>query len=248
MVKNWLHEKDFNSLINFLNLNTFVSIESLLSIPVPLFISELGICPESDLFDPSLDYIGFLIYLYNDQDEFSLNRHRCKRGQILIRQKEKFCQFIQVPNYRQISFEPLFIHEYLYEWYFKETPNERFQGIGFAYEQNKWTFDVITYAGKHGIYSTYDIRGDNPMASNRNEQHSIDLILSTIYVNNKWKEELGSMHTIEELQSIGRESFRKQIESIEELFQVENTDETSFDKTCQLVFKKFIDQYRPKVS
>jgi hypothetical protein len=248
MVENWLREKEFNSLVNFLNLNTFVSIESLFSIPVPLFLNQLGICPESDQFNPTLNYIGFLIYLYNDQDEFTINKHQYKRGQLLIVQKEKFSQAVQVPNYRQTSFAPLFIHEYLYDWYFKEKSIERFQGIGFVYERNKWKFDVITYAGKHGIYSTYDIRGDNPMAPSRDEQHSMDLILSTIYIHNKWKEESGRMYTIEDLQSIGRELVRKEIGIIEKLFQVEKTNETSLDKTCQLAFKNFIDQYRPKVS
>jgi hypothetical protein len=235
-VENWLREKDFNSLINFLNSNTFISIESLFSIPIPLFLNQLGICPESDLFDSTLNYIGFLIYLYNDQDEFILNKHQCKRGQLLIRQREKFNQFIQT------SFTPLFIHEYLYEWYFKEKPNEHFHGIAFTYEENQWIFNVITYAGKHGIYSIYDTDGDHPMAPSRDEQHTIDLILSSIYINNKWKGELGRMYTIEELRSMGRESFRKEIEIIEK------TNETNFDKTCQFALKHFIHQCRPKVN
>ncbi len=249
LVENWLREKDFNSLVNFLNLNTFSSIESLFSAPVPLFINRLGICPESDIFDPTLNYIGFLIYLYNDQDELTVNIRRCKRGQVLIRQKEKFCRSFQTLNHHQTSFEPLFIHEYLYEWYFREKPNERFQGIGFVYEQNKWKFDVITYAGKHGIYSIYDSLDDNPMASSSNEQYAVDLILSTIYIHNKWKKEAaGRMHAIKDLQSIGRELFQKEIEIIEELFQVEENDEASFNKTCQFALKNFLDQYRPKVS
>ena len=241
MVENWLHKKDFDSLANFLNSNMFYSIESLFANPVPLFLNQLGICSESDTFDPTLNYVGLLIYLYNDQEEFTLNKHQCKRGQILIRQKEKFCQFVQAPTHRKISFEPLFIHEFLYEWYFKEKPNERFHGIGFIYEQNQWKFDIITYAGKYGIYSKYD--DNNPMKPNSEEQHALDLILSSIYIHNKWKNEAGRMYTIKDLQSIGRVPFQKQTEIIEELFQMkENTN------TCQLPMENFLDQYRPKVT
>lgn len=244
-VENWLHENNFNSIINFLDFNTFTSIESLFSIPVPSFLDQLGICPESDPFDPTLNYIGLLIYLYNDQDEFILNKHSCKRGQILIRQKENLNSFISSPRYKQTSFKPLFIHEYLYEWYFNEKPNELFHGMAFIYEQNKWKFDVITYAGIHGIHSTYDIRGDNLMSSSINEQHTIDLALSTLYINNKWQEKLGCMYTIDELEIIGRDSFRKEIEIIEKLFQ---TNLTTVNKTCRPAFNNFIDQYRPEPS
>lgn len=247
-VENWLRKDDFNSLVNFLHLYTFSSIESLYSIPIPPFLDQLGICPESDPFDPTLDYIGLLIYLYNDQNEFTLNKHQCKCGQILLRKKENLIDFAQESLYKQTSFTPLFIHEFLYELYFNEKPKENFQGIGFVYEQGKWKFDVITYAGIHGIHSTFDIRGDNLMASNINEQHSIDLILSTVYVNNKWQEELGFMYRIDELESIGRDLFRKEIEIIEELFQTKKTNLTIFNNTCHLDLKNFIEQYRPKPS
>jgi hypothetical protein len=248
MVENWLRTNDFNSLINFLHLNTFTSIESLFSIPIPPFLDQLSICPESDLFDPTLNYIGLLIYLYNNQDTFTLNKHQCKRGQILIRQKENITGFTQALQYKQTSFTPLFIHECLYEQYFNEKPNELFQGIGFVYEQGKWKFDVITYSGIHGIHSTYDIRGDNLMELSINEQHSIDLALLKLYINNKSKEDFGCMYMIDELESFGRNLFRKEIEIIEELFQMKKTNLRSLDDTCYSTFKSSIEQYRPKPS
>jgi hypothetical protein len=240
-VEIWLREKDFNSLNNFLALNTFVSVESLFTLPVPIFLNQLGICPKSDLFDPTFNYIGFLIYLHDDQDEFIVNKHQCRRGQLLIRQKEKFSPVIQTPTYRQRSFAPLFIHECLYEWYFKEEPNEHFHGLAFAYEENQWKFNIITYAGKQGTYSIYDTRDDYAMAPNKDEQHCLDLILSSIYINNRWKEELGRMHTIEELQSMGRELFRRQIEIVEKL------NGANFDTNYQIGLKNFIGSCRPKV-
>jgi hypothetical protein len=247
-VENWLENNDFNSLVNFLQFNTFVSIESLFSIPIPPFLDQLGICPQSDPFDSTLDYIGLFIYHYNNEEEFIINKRRCKRGQLLICQKENLNNFLLVPEYKQISFASLFLHEYLYRLYFNKTPDELFQGIGFVYEQGQWKLDVITYAGIHGIHSIYDSHGVNQMASSIHEQHCMDLVLSTLYVNNKWLENLGCMYTIDELESIGRDSIRAEIERIEEEFQRKETELASFNDTCCSSFKNLMEQYKPKPS
>lgn len=83
------------------------------------------------------------------------------------------------------------------------------------------------------------------MSSTRNEQHSIDLILSTIYLNNKWKDELELMYTIDELEAIGRDLFRKEIQLIEDLFENKKEKLKQFDSTCHLDLKYFIQQYKP---
>jgi hypothetical protein len=193
--------------------------------------------------------VGVLIYLYNGQDVFNLNGHQCKRGQILIRQKQNIPGFASAPWHGQTSFASLFIHEYLYEWYFNEKPNELFQGIGFVYEQGKWKLHIITYAGLHGIHSIYDTHGDSPMASDMNEQRSIDLALSALYINNKWQEEeLGCMYTIDKLETIGRDSFRTEIETITDLFKRETNNLTNINETCHETFNNAIKQYKPNRS
>ena len=248
IVKLWLHENSFNALFDFFSSNKFSSVESLFPTPVVPFLDQLGICPESDPFDSTLDYIGLLIYLYDGRDEFNLNEHQCKRGQILIRQKQNIPGFAQAPWYGKISFASLFIHEYLYEWYFNEKPSTRFYGIAFVYERNRWNFHVVTYAGLYGIHSIYDSREENSMASNTNEQRNLDLALSALYVNNKWQEELGCMYTIDELEAIARESFRQEVQTIEEIIQQERTNRTTSNEVWHEPLKDFIKEYTPKPS
>ena len=193
-----------------------------------------------------MDHIGLLIYLYNGQNEFTLNGHQCKRGQILICQKRNIPGLSQAPAHEHTAFASLLIHEYLYEWYFNEKPNELFYGIGFSYEQGQWKFNIITYAGLYGIHSNYDTRRENPMASNTNEQHSIDLALSALYINNKWRGELGRMYTVNELETLASGWFQEEIEIIDKLFQKEKVTLTHFHKNCPETLRNFIQRCRPK--
>ncbi len=189
-----------------------------------------------------MDHIGLLIYQYNGQNEFTLNGHQCKRGQILI------CQKRNIPGLAQGSLASLLIHEYLYEWYFYEKPNELFYGIGFSYEQGEWKFSVITYAGLYGIHSNCNTRGENPMAPDMNEQHTIDLALSALYINNKWRGELGRMYTVDELEKFARNSFQEEIEIIDKLFQKEKATLTHYHKNGPENLNHFIQQCRLKLN
>ena len=241
MIEDALQKKNFKSL----DLTTSRDIESLFTITPLSFIYRLGICPESDIFDPESNYVGFLIYLYDNKDEFTVNQHKCKCGQLFIRKQKNIFSIDPILSYRKTSFSPLFMHESLYDFYFKEKPSERFHGIGFIYEHGRWKFDLIIYAGQSGIHSAYDDPKDSSIVISRAEQDYFDLVLSALYVNNKWKNDMGCMYTIDELESIGRELFREKIKIIKGLFR---EGKEGLGENVQIALEELIRQYEPKES
>ena len=232
-----LYEKEFHSI----DLRCPTAVEYLFGIAPPLFLDQLGICPESDSFDPKQDYLGILIYL----DESIKNEHQCQSGQLFLRQKENIPKCKSGVSYRKTSFAPLLIHEQLYQLHFKKKPDQHFHGIGFIYEQGQWKFDLIIYAGKSGIHSAYDDHINISKTADISEQYCLDLVLFTLYINNRWKNDLGCMYTIDELEAIARELFRKEVEALEKLFQ---SRRKSLEEATQRGLEKLIEQYKPNAS
>jgi len=238
-IESWCENNDHQLFVNYLQLNTFPSIESLLALPKCVFFDRLGIHPRSDLFDPKLNYIGLLFYLYNDQDKFIANEFAYKRGQLVICQKTVS---------KQTEFDSLFVHEHFYESIFREKPNEKFFGVGFTYEQGKWKYDVIVYSGKHGIHSIYDNRNENLMKISSIEERYIDLIISTIYIHNKWLGNLDAMYTIDELIAIERSLIREKIEEIEKFYEQNKKTLVELNEIIHSTFKNFLQQCKPEAS
>lgn len=242
-IKIALYKKEFHSL----DLRCLTAIEHRFSIASPLFLDQLGICPESDAFDPQLDYVGILIYLDDNPDESTRNDHQCQCGELFLLQKENIPKCKSGLSYRNLSFAPLLIHEQLYQLHFKKKPDQHFHGIGFIYEQGRWKFDLVIYAGKSGIHSAYDEDHINisEIADISEEQYCLDLLLFTLYMNNRWKNDVGCMYTIKELETIARELFRKEVEIVEKLFQ--NRRESLEGKT-QVELEELIQHYKPNAS
>ena len=110
--------------------------------------SLFHILPDSDSpFDSLCDYVGLVFYSYDGKSEFTLNGHQCKRGDILIKDKTKLGSSSIIPKFpfssQKASTTP---HDLLFKWYFKKTFDlKRLVGLGITYEQDKWTFDTITF-------------------------------------------------------------------------------------------------------
>lgn len=192
-----------------------------------------------------MNYVGFFIYLYDNQKEFIVDTRQCKCGQLFIRQKKNLPPVNPKLSYQKTSFAPLFIHEDLYESYFEEKPNERFHGVGFAYEQGRWKFYSIIYAGQSGIHSVYDDQTDISITPSLAEEYYLDLALSTLYMSNEWTNNPGSMYTIDELETIARELFQEKIEIIESLYE-DKRGELKY--SVELALEKLIIQYKPEVN
>lgn len=104
---------------------------------------------------------------------------------------------------------------------------------------------MIIYAGESGIHSIYDNPINTSVTTDQWEQYCLDLLLFTLYMNNGWEIDLGSMYTIVELETIARELFRKKIEAIEKLF---HNRRESLEQRIQIQLKKLIEEYKPNTS
>jgi hypothetical protein len=125
--------------------------------------SSFHILPESDSpFDSTCDYVGLIFYSYHGKNEFTLNEHQCKRGDILIKDKTK----IPVSNTLRSMFNiskqptPTAPYESLYKWYFKKSLSEQLVAIGITYELEKWMFNAITFGPepKQSVFSPDEYR------------------------------------------------------------------------------------------
>jgi hypothetical protein len=105
------------------------------------------ILPESDSpFDSVCDYVGFIFYSYDGKNEFTLNEHQCKRGDILIKDKNNIPSSSLTSKFsfykQQVPNSP---YDLLFKWYLKKTLDKRLVGLGITYEEDKWTFDAIIF-------------------------------------------------------------------------------------------------------
>jgi hypothetical protein len=115
------------------------------------------ILSESDSpFDSLCDYVGFILYSYDEKSHFTLNERHYQRGDILLKNIDK------IPNSSSILRSPIRnqqVYDNLYKALlnsiFKRAPYERFIGLGITYEQYKWSFDkfIIGSERKRSVLS-----------------------------------------------------------------------------------------------
>jgi len=106
------------------------------------------IYPQSDEYSYDIDsYVGLLLFSYDNQSKFILNNHHCQRGDILIKSLQTFPS-----NSLQSSRG---YYDRLFKWFFDRSLDERFFGLGFLYDKNKWHFDLIAYDNRDLFFYEY---------------------------------------------------------------------------------------------
>jgi len=103
----------------------------------------------SDEFNFNIcSYVGLLIFSYDNQSRFILNRHHCQRGDIIIKQT-RFFNSAHIQNRG--------IYDALFKWYFSRSIDEKFFGVGFLCLNGKWRFDLIAYDDRELLPYEYRI-------------------------------------------------------------------------------------------
>lgn len=120
----------------------FQSDENYLMNPKRSRLYHLNILPQSDRFDDEQQsYVGLMIFSYNGQERFQLNKHFSRQGDLLIKKINTFPLHLRQNQY-PISRRG--IYQTLFKWFFAENLDERFFGVGFIYDNEQWRFDTIT--------------------------------------------------------------------------------------------------------
>jgi hypothetical protein len=135
-------------------------------------IETIHISCSSDLYHPSKDMAGLIVYSYDDQLNFHLNGHHCQTGYILIK---------ETANIDHVKSNQGLVHGKLFKWFFGIEPDQRFIGGGFAFQNGKLKFNSMTFNARNDDYH------DTTKAMH---QHEIDLIryaFEQLYKNHSWK-------------------------------------------------------------
>lgn len=91
----------------------------------------------SDQFDFNLgSYVGLVIFSYQNQSKFILKGHHSRRGDIIVK-PIKFFSSASTTNRN--------LYDTLFKWYFGQSIDEKFVGIGFVCCNGRWRFDLITH-------------------------------------------------------------------------------------------------------
>lgn len=112
----------------------------------------------SDKFNLKNNFIGFIVYGYNKQNDFRLNGKHCKTGYIIIK------TIHSIENIQTIENN---LFNKLFKWFFNEELSNRFIGIDFYFENNQWIF--------------------NSFSGNIIEKEILHLIIQRIYINHQWQ-------------------------------------------------------------
>ena len=107
-------------------------------------VKSLHVSCRSDKFDPNNDYIGFVLYQHNHQNEWSCGGVRCRSGYIYLVDSSKL-QPGRGETYHECAYYTLFS---------EKTPKEgKLVASGFAYQNKEWKEKSSTFNAKQTAFT-----------------------------------------------------------------------------------------------
>ncbi|CAF0800390.1 unnamed protein product [Didymodactylos carnosus] len=170
-------------------------------------IKNIYISTNSTKFDRFNDFVGFLIYSYDDKTDFYLSNRHCKTGCLLIKE-------ISTVNHIVHNGMP----EKLFEWFFNGTEvDQKFKGIGFRFRAHKreWRFHRFNDEEVHP-----------------NEKKLVEMALLCMYENGSWI--TNQSMNVDQLKKMARDMFYMKLHEIKTVFDSRKNELEHNDQSSQM--------------
>jgi cold shock CspA family protein len=147
-----------------------------------ILIKDIHIDSTSDIFDPKKDYVGLIIYLYNNRSDFTLRGVHCRTGDIYIKQSDWILTNIPKGGKRSNYVHGRLFYSIFKCWKKKELD---FVGAGFAYQKGRWKFNsgTLNTMNPNNNDDTYH---DTNRALHEFEEKLIHEVIEHFYKNHRW--------------------------------------------------------------
>lgn len=148
-------------------------------------INDIHIDSTSHIFDPDKDYVGLMVYLCDDKDDFKLGGVRCKTGDIYIKQVDSLLNSVpRIKNKKGKSLHGRLFHSIFGCW---KTKKLNFVGAGFSYHDGDLVFNSGTL-NTMNPENNDDTYHNTSRGLQKYEKQLIKKVWIHLYENHRWLE------------------------------------------------------------